>query len=236
MRAFTLPLLLILQVALANESSIIVDLPPLAAELVQEAQSLASRRLDGCFRDAYSALVSLGCKQLHEHGKRRLALMFSNCHLSSSGRPTASCDFGESLEECGSRMSSESFSSYTSFTTHVDALCYYLESSQWQAATWDMVHVLLTGANETAQRLTLFAADIQSHQAAALSAARELALRQEAMGFQLASTERRVVGVVGVLDRVAVYAATAVQLQGYVVGYVECRRGWWCCGMTTSHL
>lgn len=220
MRAFFFALLLTLRVVSALESTSIVGLPPLAAELVQEAQSLASHRLDSCFREAYSALVTLGCKQLHEHGKRRLALMFSNCHLSSSGRPPAPCASDEPLEDCGARMTGESFSSYTSFTTHVDALCYYLESSQWQAATWDMVQALLSGANETALRLSSFASDVQTHQAAALAAAQALAVRQEAMGSQLASTERRVGDVVGVLDRVAVYAATAVQLQGYVVGCV----------------
>lgn len=64
---------------------------------------------------------------------------------------------------------------------------------------------------------------------AALGAAEALAAHHDAMAAHLVSTEGRLGAVLGVLDRVAAYAATAVQLQAYVVA---CVRGG--CGVAAS--
>ena len=68
-----------------------------------------------------------------------------------------------------------------------------------------------------AQRLASFSADVYAHQVAALGAAEALAAHHDAMAAHLVSAEGRLGAVLSVLDRVAVYAATAVQLQAYVV-------------------
>jgi hypothetical protein len=117
-------------------------------------------------------------------------------------------------------QSAETFASFTEFTTHVDALCYYLESSIWQSQTHALVQLLLSGANETAARLADFASDAARHHAVAVGMAEEISSRHAALALQLAGTEDRVSGVVDVLDRVGTYAAVAVHLQGYVVSHI----------------
>jgi hypothetical protein len=129
-------------------------------------------------------------------------------------------------------MSGEAFATYTTYTTHVDNLCYYLESRMFNDATSLVIRRLLLGANDTARALAEVvnaSEDLRVAQEAALNrslsvvrafeASQQVALAsQERMGAAISESWGRYEKVSAVLRQLAEYAAVLLHLQGYIVG------------------
>jgi hypothetical protein len=208
------------------------------------ARADAAKHLSACFEGAYAqATTGAGCRDMDEEGKRVLAVLLTNCHLEASGRPFTPCapGAGDSLRDCTSAMSAEQFGAFSEFTTHVDSLCYYVESRAWRAAAESIIARLLFHANDTAETLAsvLAASDtLRVAQLASLDAqGRALNLTtslvehvheaQESLSAyrgQLDSTLRDTAGsyamVADAVRQVAQYSAAVLHLQGYVVSHL----------------
>ena len=98
-----------------------------------------------CWEAALSKLET-GCRALDDETQSRLAIAFTNCHLAKSGLPTYACTDEMTVEACTAPMAASTsglaFSSYTTFFTHAESICFYLQSQAFQASTEAAVDAL----------------------------------------------------------------------------------------------
>jgi hypothetical protein len=133
--------------------------------------------------------------RLHRLG----ALQFTNCHLEKSGLETYSCTDDMSVEACTRPMvdsvNSIAYSAYTTFFTHAESMCFYLQSEAFQRSTEQAVDSLHASARGTAEQLSALQTQtttmiddtraIRIEQAAASEAAQELLAGQQAASASL---------------------------------------------------
>merc|ERR1719316_618020 len=109
-----------------------------------------------CWDSAVAALES-GCRSMDDARRSRLAVMFTNCHLEKSGLTTYTCTEAMSVEACPRPMvdsvNSIAYSAYTTFFTHAESMCFYLQSEAFQRATEVAVDALHASAAGTARQL-----------------------------------------------------------------------------------
>ena len=102
-----------------------------------------------CWEAALSKLET-GCRVLDDETQSRLAIAFTNCHLAKSGLPTYACTDAMTVEACTAPMAASTsglaFSSYTTFFTHAESMCFYLQSEAFQRATEHAVDALHASA------------------------------------------------------------------------------------------
>lgn len=97
-------------------------------------------RYGGCWKNALKRLDK-GCKHLTDDVQQRLALHFTNCFLEKAGQTTYPCDDDDDdgISICLSKMNSNGFTAYTSFFTHVQSMCHFLQAQVWQEETENTV-------------------------------------------------------------------------------------------------
>lgn len=95
-------------------------------------------RYGSCWKSALKELED-GCKHLTDDLQRLLALKFANCFLEKSGQTTYPCHNDEDITLCLSQMNSNGFTAYTSFFTHTQSMCYFLQAQIWQEETENTV-------------------------------------------------------------------------------------------------
>lgn len=91
----------------------------------------------GCWTASVASLAA-GCRSLgiDDMQRSRLAVRFTNCHLRKSGLRTYACTPAMSVLNCTRPMvdspSGLAYSTYTSFYTHAESMCFYLQSEMFQ--------------------------------------------------------------------------------------------------------
>ncbi|KAL1496446.1 hypothetical protein AB1Y20_016400 [Prymnesium parvum] len=147
--------------------------------------------------------LRMGCRQMDDIERSRLAVQFANCHLQKSGLQTYACTSEMDVAACTSPMvdspSGLAYSTYTLFYSHAESMCFYLQSTAFQQATEHAVQSLHAGAQQAASQLMLLQAQagdivgstatILNEQHAAAEAAAKLLKGQQLAAMELESLQ-----------------------------------------------
>ncbi|XP_036958579.1 uncharacterized protein LOC119022121 isoform X6 [Acanthopagrus latus] len=144
---------------------------------LRRVQSLAAQpRYGECWARALEHLDTR-CRDLTSESQSRIALGFTMCHLSSSGRDFPSCPEGSEVSRCTGAMDAIAFNAYTEFFTHTHSICHHLQSEAWQSQAEDTMYRLTessAGVAEQLQSTRQMAAELIDAQSAALQAQQEI--------------------------------------------------------------
>ncbi|XP_029362137.1 uncharacterized protein LOC115046126 isoform X2 [Echeneis naucrates] len=144
---------------------------------LRRVQGLASHpRYGGCWARALEHLDTR-CKDMTSDSQSRIALSFTYCHLSSSGRDFPSCPESSEVRGCTGRMDAVAFNTYTEFFTHTHAMCHFLQSEVWQSRAESTMYRLTetsAGVAEQLQSTRQITEDLIEAQSAALQAQQEI--------------------------------------------------------------
>ncbi|XP_049437039.1 uncharacterized protein LOC125891670 [Epinephelus fuscoguttatus] len=144
---------------------------------LRRVQGLAAQpRYGGCWARALEHLDTR-CRDMTSESQSRIALSFTFCHLSSSGRDFPSCPEGSEVSRCTGAMDAVAFNTYTEFFTHTHSICHFLQSDAWQGRAEDTMHRLTessAGVAEQLQSTRQMAEDLIDAQTAALQAQQEI--------------------------------------------------------------
>ncbi|XP_074538102.1 uncharacterized protein LOC141799688 isoform X2 [Halichoeres trimaculatus] len=144
---------------------------------LRRVRSLAAQpRFGECWARALDHLDS-GCRDLTSESQSRIALGFTLCHLSSSGRDVPSCPEGSEVSRCTGAMDSVAFNTFTEFFTHTHSMCHFLQSEAWQSRAESTMYRLTessAGVVEQLQSTQQMAEDLIEAQSAALQAQQEI--------------------------------------------------------------
>ena len=169
----------------------------------------------GCWTAAVENLAN-GCRSLDDDRRSRLAVQFTNCHLKKSGLPTHECTDDMPIHVCTKPMvvqsvNSLAFSVYTTFFTHAESMCFYLQSEAFQHAAEQAVDALHASATGTARQLGALHAlatdlvdgtrEVRTEQDRAMEAARSLVAGQERASTQLEQLHARQTEAFGSAER-----------------------------------
>lgn len=106
-----------------------------------------------CWKNAMLFMQS-GCKQLSDDMQGRLSLAYLNCFLNLQGRQGYTCTEDISLEICTQEMSDVDRGSYTTFFTHTQNICYFLQVQIWNEATESTISRLAENSLHVADQLS----------------------------------------------------------------------------------
>ncbi|XP_040007619.1 uncharacterized protein LOC120803325 [Xiphias gladius] len=144
---------------------------------LRRVQSLASQpRYGECWARALEHLHT-SCKDMTSESQGRIALGFTHCHLSSSGRDFPSCPEGSEVSRCTGGMDAVAFNTYTEFFTHTHSICHFLQSEAWQSRAENTIYRLTessAGVAEQLQSTRQMAEDLIKAQSVALQAQQEI--------------------------------------------------------------
>ncbi|XP_044066892.1 uncharacterized protein LOC122882959 isoform X3 [Siniperca chuatsi] len=144
---------------------------------LRRVRSLAAQpRYGGCWARALENL-DMRCRDLTSESQSRIALRFTLCHLSSSGRDFPSCSEGSEVSRCTGAMDAVAFNTYTEFFTHTHSICHFLQSEAWQSRAENTMYRLTessAGVAEQLQSTRQMAEDLIDAQSAALQAQQEI--------------------------------------------------------------
>ncbi|KAM8754509.1 uncharacterized protein AB9X84_011319 isoform 2-T2 [Acanthopagrus schlegelii] len=144
---------------------------------LRRVQSLAAQpRYGECWARALEHLDTR-CRDLTSESQSRIALGFTMCHLSSSGRDFPSCPEGSEVSRCTGAMDAIAFNAYTEFFTHTHSICHHLQSEAWQSQAEDTMYRLTessAGVAEQLQSTRQMAEELIDAQSAALQAQQEI--------------------------------------------------------------
>ena len=106
-----------------------------------------------CWKKAVQG-IETRCKNLGDVEQSYLAIDFTNCHLSKSGRRTYPClKETQSIEECTGKMDDITYLAYTTFFTHTANICFYVKSELWQHKTENTISKLSKTTEDVASQL-----------------------------------------------------------------------------------
>ncbi|XP_059142792.1 uncharacterized protein LOC131930354 [Physella acuta] len=105
-----------------------------------------------CWRNAM-VLIKKECKRLTDVAQTRLALAYLNCFLGIQGRPGYECDETEDVSTCVRHMNEVDRSSLTTFFTHTQNICYFLQAQVWQEETDMTINRLSATSSQVAEQL-----------------------------------------------------------------------------------
>ncbi|XP_058497944.1 uncharacterized protein LOC131468088 isoform X2 [Solea solea] len=155
---------------------------------LQRVQSLtAHSRYGECWAQALEHLDTR-CKDMTSESQGRIALGFTYCHLSSSGRDFPSCPEGSDVSRCTRVMDAVAFNTYTEFFTHTHAICHFLQSETWQNRAETTMYRLTessAGVAEQLQSTRQMAEELIEAQSAALQAQQEILTNGEELRLTL---------------------------------------------------
>ncbi|XP_035501120.1 uncharacterized protein LOC118316928 isoform X1 [Scophthalmus maximus] len=144
---------------------------------LRRVQGLASQpRYGECWAQALEHLDTR-CKDMTSESQSRIALKFTHCHLSSSGRDFPSCPDGSEVSRCTGGMDAVAFNAYTEFFTHTHSICHFLQSDAWQSRAENTMHRLTessAGVAEQLQSTRQMAQELIEAQSEALQAQQEI--------------------------------------------------------------
>ena len=116
-------------------------------ELMTKAKS------SDCWKKAVEG-IEKRCKNLGDTEQSYLAIDFTNCHQSKSGRKIYFCSREtQSIEECTGKMDDTTYLAYTTFFTHTANICFYVKSELWQQRTEDTISKLSRTSQDVAAQL-----------------------------------------------------------------------------------
>ncbi|XP_043989714.1 uncharacterized protein LOC122840935 [Gambusia affinis] len=144
---------------------------------LRRVQSLAAQqRYGGCWTRALEHLDTR-CTDMTSESQSRLALRFTHCHLSSSGRDFPSCPEGSEVSRCTAGMDAVAFNTYTEFFTHTHSICHFLQSEAWQSRAESTAYRLTEASASVAEQLQStrqMANELMEAQSVALQAQKEI--------------------------------------------------------------
>ncbi|XP_045912859.1 uncharacterized protein LOC123975430 isoform X4 [Micropterus dolomieu] len=145
--------------------------------VLSRVRNLAAQpRYGGCWARALEDLDTR-CRDLTSESQSRIALKFTFCHLSSSGRDFPSCPEGSEVSRCTGAMDAVAFNTYTEFFTHTHSICHFLQSEAWQSRAENTMYRLTESSAGVAEQLEStrqMAEDLRDAQSAALEAQQEI--------------------------------------------------------------
>ena len=110
-------------------------------------------RSSDCWRKAVEG-IEKNCKNLGDIEQSYLAIDFTNCHLSKSGRKIYSCAREtQTVKQCTGGMDDTTFLTYSTFFAHTANICFYLKSELWQKKTEDTISKLSRTSREVSVQL-----------------------------------------------------------------------------------
>ena len=114
---------------------------------------MANAKRNDCWKKAVEG-IEKRCKNIGDIEQSYLAIDFTNCHLSKSGRKLYSCSRDtQSIEECTGKMDDTTYLAYTTFFTHTANICFYVKSELWQQRTEDTISRLSRTSQDVAAQL-----------------------------------------------------------------------------------
>jgi len=124
----------------------------------QEMEKIQSQAISVAYDNCYQALKPQfldSCKNLHSQDKFRLALAVYNCQREEAGFTTLRCSSKDTIEQCAERMGSESnaYQTVVLLTHHVENMCYFVQSSQFEKQTSAIINLLASESLKTVQML-----------------------------------------------------------------------------------
>ncbi|KAM7405367.1 hypothetical protein PAMP_012635 [Pampus punctatissimus] len=144
---------------------------------LRRVKSLATQpRYGECWARALKHLDTR-CRDMTSEIQSQIALSFTHCHLSSSGRDFPSCPEGSEVSRCTAGMDAVAFNTYTEFFTHTHSICHFLQSEAWQSRAENTMHRLTessAGVAEQLQSTRQMAEDLIEAQSAALQTQQEI--------------------------------------------------------------
>lgn len=113
----------------------------------------ANAKSSDCWKKAVEG-VEKRCKTLGDVEQSYLAIDFTNCHLSKSGRRIYSCSREtQSVEKCTGSMDDTTYLAYTTFFAHTTNICFYVKSELWQARTEGTISKLSRTSQQVSTQL-----------------------------------------------------------------------------------
>lgn len=113
----------------------------------------ANAKSSDCWKKAVEG-IEKRCRSLGDIEQSYLAIDFTNCHLSKSGRKIYSCSREtQSIEQCTGSMDDTTYLAYTTFFTHTANICFYVKSELWQQKTEDTISNLARTSQDVAAQL-----------------------------------------------------------------------------------
>ncbi|XP_004568216.3 uncharacterized protein LOC101477056 [Maylandia zebra] len=152
----------------------------------------AQSRYGECWARALEHLDA-SCRDLTSESQSLIALRFTHCHLSSSGRDFPACPEGSEVSRCTAGMDTVAFNSYTEFFTHTHSMCHFLQSEAWQRQAENTIYRLTessAGVAEQLQSTRLMAEDLIEAQRAALQAQKAILSNGEELRVTLRDSTR----------------------------------------------
>lgn len=113
----------------------------------------ANAKSSDCWKKAVEG-IEKRCRSLGDIEQSYLAIDFTNCHMSKSGRKIYSCSREtQSVEQCTGSMDDTTYLAYTTFFTHTANICFYVKSELWQQRTEATISKLAKTSQEVAAQL-----------------------------------------------------------------------------------
>ncbi|CAK6975926.1 uncharacterized protein LOC122981763 isoform X1 [Scomber scombrus] len=144
---------------------------------LRRVRSLATQsRYGECWARALENLDTR-CKDMTSESQSQIALRFTHCHLSSTGRDFPSCPEGSEVSRCTAGMDAVAFNAYTEFFTHTHSICHFLQSEAWQSRAESTMHRLTESSAGVVEQLLStrqMAEDLIEVQSAALQTQQEI--------------------------------------------------------------
>ncbi|GFR66098.1 mitochondrial ribosomal protein VAR1 [Elysia marginata] len=119
-------------------------------ELMQKQSQMP--RYGKCWLHAMTT-IQFGCKQLTDDTQARLSLAYLNCFLELQGRPSYSCSRTDKVSDCVTSMKEADVSSFTTFFTHTQNICYFLQAQVWHERTEDTIARLSDSSSQVVEQL-----------------------------------------------------------------------------------
>ena len=113
----------------------------------------ANAKTSDCWKKAVEG-IEKRCRSLGDIEQSYLAIDFTNCHMSKSGRKIYSCSREtQSIEQCTGSMDDTTYLAYTNFFTHTANICFYVKSELWQERTENTISNLARTSQDVAAQL-----------------------------------------------------------------------------------
>ncbi|XP_067684919.1 uncharacterized protein [Haliotis asinina] len=109
-------------------------------------------RYGTCWKDAMVTMQN-GCKHLTDEVQGRLSLAYLNCFLEFQGRDVYECDVDQPFQECARNMLDVDRGSFTTFFTHTQNMCYFLQAQIWHEETENTIGRLSDSSSQVASKL-----------------------------------------------------------------------------------
>ena len=108
-----------------------------------------------CWQRAVENLQE-SCSSMSEDAQHRMALEFTTCFVQKLGHPGYTCDDSQRIEECQDFLtlsSSAHLGTYSTFFTHSQVICSFLQQQKWQGNTLRIINALSDSSSELSTKL-----------------------------------------------------------------------------------